>query len=89
MSTERATHRPGRRVVYTVYATVVAIAALMGFILGVISPEGLDPTLFFVVDLPPTPVGMAVFGVTTVGLALGVLLVVVAFVADRFDDNEV
>lgn len=78
--------RPGRRVVYTVYAGIVGIAALMGFILGVINPEGMDPTLFGVIDLPATPVGMVIFGVVTVGLALGVLLLLVSVVAERFDD---
>ena len=79
----------GRRVIYAVYAAVVSIAALMGFILGTINPEGLDPTLFFVIDLPPTPVGMVIFGVSTIGLGLGVLMLVVAYVADRFDDAQV
>lgn len=58
----------------------------MGFIIGIINPDDLDPTLFFVIDLPPTPVGMVIFGVTTVGLALGILLLAVAYIADRFDD---
>ncbi|MCU4716572.1 DUF7520 family protein [Halapricum hydrolyticum] len=78
----------GRRVIYIVYAAIVSIAALMGFILGTINPEGMDPTLFFVVDLPATPVGMVIFGVSTIGLGLGALLLLVAYVADRYDDAE-
>lgn len=85
MSTETVA-RPGRRVVYAVYAVVVAIAGLMGFILGVISPRALDPVLFGVIDLPPTPVGMVIFGVVTVGLGLGLLLIAVSVIADRYDD---
>jgi len=88
VSTERPTRWPGRRVVIVVYAGVLAVAALMGIVIGVVDPDGLDPTLLFLVDLPATPLGMAVFGVTTIGLALGVLLVAVAVVADRFDDVE-
>ncbi|WP_229109893.1 DUF7520 family protein [Halapricum desulfuricans] len=79
----------GRQVIYAVYAAIVSIAALMGFVLGAINPEGMDPTLFFVVDLPATPVGMVIFGVSTVGVGLGVLLLLVAFVADRYDDAAV
>ncbi|QSG09701.1 putative membrane protein [Halapricum desulfuricans] len=75
--------------IYAVYAAIVSIAALMGFVLGAINPEGMDPTLFFVVDLPATPVGMVIFGVSTVGVGLGVLLLLVAFVADRYDDAAV
>jgi hypothetical protein len=32
---------------------------------------------------------MAVFGIGTIGLGLGVLLAIVAFVAARFDDDAV
>lgn len=78
--------RPGRRVIYALYAVVVGIAGLMGFIIGIIRPEKLDPRLFGVIDLPPTPVGMVIFGVVTVGLGMGVLLLVVSWVADRFDN---
>ncbi|MFW6017340.1 MAG: DUF7520 family protein [Halapricum sp.] len=79
----------GRRVIYVVYAAIVSIAALMGFVLGTINPEGMDPTLFFVIDLPATPVGMVIFGVSTVGVGLGVLLLLVAYIADRYDDAAV
>lgn len=72
-----------------VYAGIVGVAATMGFVLGLINPEGLDPTLFGFVDLPPTPLGMAVFGIVTIGLGLGVLLGLVAYVAARFDDDAV
>ena len=78
----------GERVVVAVYLAVVAVAGLMGVFLGVVNPEGMDPELFFLVDLPPTPLGMAVFGVTTVGTALGVFLLGVRYVA-RFDDEQV
>jgi len=79
----------GRRVIYVVYAVIVSIAALMGFVLGAINPEGMDPTLFFVVDLPATPVGMVIFGVSTIGVGLGALLLLVAYIADRYDDAAV
>ena len=64
----------GRRVVAIVYFVVVGIAGLMGALLGAIGPVRLEPTLFFLVDLPPTVPGMVVYGVTTVGVVLGVLL---------------
>jgi hypothetical protein len=79
---------PGRRVVLAVYLVVVAVAGLMGALLGFVNPEGMDPTLFFLVDLPPTILGMVAFGVTTVGVGLGALLVLVRYVA-RFDDDRV
>ena len=78
----------GRRVVLTVYATVVAVAGLMGFILGVISPKELDPELFGLIQLPPTPLGMAIFGIVTIGVGLGVLLLAVRAVASRVDTHR-
>lgn len=78
----------GRHVVLTVYVGVVGIAGLMGAFLGYVNPEGMDPELFFLVDLPPNALGMAVFGVTTVGSLLGVLLLAVRYVS-RYDERRV
>ena len=78
----------GPRVVVVVYLAVLGVAAAMGALLGYVNPEGMDPELFFLVDLPPTPLGMAVFGVTTVGSALGVLLLVVQYVSQYDDDSR-
>ena len=36
-------------------------------------------------DLPPTPLGMALYGVLTIAFVLGVLLLLVRYVADRYD----
>jgi uncharacterized integral membrane protein len=79
---------PGRRVVLTVYLAIVGVAGLLGLVLGLVNPEGMDPELFFLVDLPPTPLGMVVFGTTTVGALLGVLLLAVHYVS-RYDDGRI
>ena len=76
----------GRRVVLVVYAVVVAIAGVMGGLLGLVAPMGMDPTLV-VVDLPATPLGMVAFGVVTVGGGLGLLLLGVRAVS-QFDDRR-
>lgn len=89
MTESTASRWQGRRVLYVVYATVVTIAALMGFIIGTINPDGLNPVLFGVIELPPTPVGMVVFGVVYVSIGLGALMLAVEFVAERFDDKRV
>ncbi|WP_135667051.1 DUF7520 family protein [Halorhabdus rudnickae] len=78
----------GRRVVLIVYLVVVTIAGLMGAILGATRPDVVDPVLFGVFPLPPSVLGMAVYGMVTVGLAIGVLLVAVSYVATRFDTHE-
>ena len=77
----------GRRLVLVLYAVVVALSAVGGVLIGTFVPDLRAPSLFFLVSLPPTPAGLAVFGALTVGVGLGVpLLLVVA--ASRMDDAE-
>ena len=78
----------GRRVVLGVYLGVVVIAGLMGAILGATRPDIVEPELFGVITLPGTVLGMAIYGMVTIGLALGVLLVAVSYVAARFDPHD-
>jgi uncharacterized membrane protein len=79
----------GRRAVAIIYVVVVAITAGFGFIIGLVGPEGLDPELFGLVQLPPTPVGMAVYGVLTVGTILLVLMGVMNVVSSLADADRV
>lgn len=81
--------RRGNRVVVAVYLIIVATAGVMGFVIGTIRPEDLDPKLFAVVDMPPTPFGMALYGAVTVAVGLGVLLLLVRFVSERYDTDAV
>ncbi|SFR94346.1 hypothetical protein SAMN05216559_1504 [Halomicrobium zhouii] len=78
--------RPGDRVVGQLYVIIVAIAGVMGFVLGTISPADLEPELFGVVALPPTPLGVALYGIVTVGVGLGILLALVVYVSNRYAD---
>lgn len=78
----------GSRVVLAVYLAVLGVAGAMGALLGYVNPEGMNPSLFFVVDLPASPLGMATFGVVTVGVGLGVLLLVVQYVS-RYDESRI
>lgn len=77
----------GRRLVIALYLVVVAIAAFTGFLLGIIHPEGLDPELFGLVQLPPTPLGMALYGALTMGILLGAVLLAVSYVSERYDES--
>jgi hypothetical protein len=76
----------GRRVVVGLYLAIVVVAGVMGFILGTISPAALEPVLFGVIALPPTPAGVALYGIVTVGVLLGGLLVGVRAVSARYPD---
>ncbi|MFD1587436.1 cox cluster protein [Halorientalis brevis] len=79
----------GSRVVLTVFTVVVLIAGVMGTILGAIRPEDLDPELFGIIQLPPTPLGTALFGMITVGVGLGALIGAVVYISNRYDADAV
>ncbi|MFC4549431.1 MULTISPECIES: DUF7520 family protein [Halorussus] len=76
----------GRSFVVGLYAFFVAFAGAAGVALGVAGPDDLTsvPLLGFI-ELQPTPLGLAVYGMVTVGLILGVPLALVAFVSQRAD----
>jgi hypothetical protein len=86
--TEEPAGRSGERVVVWLYAIIVALAGVMGFVLGSIRPEDLEPQLFGVIALPPTPLGVAIYGVVTIGVGLGILLGLV-IVVSRNTETEV
>ena len=77
---------PGEKVVVQIYVIIVALAGVMGFVLGSIRPADLQPALFGVIALPPTPFGVALYGMVTVAVGLGVLLGLVIYVSRRTDD---
>jgi hypothetical protein len=77
----------GRRVIAVLYVVVVAIAGGMGAAIGSIGLRDLESvSLFGLVTFQPTPVGLAAFGMTAVGVTLGVALVLVVFVSRRFPE---
>ena len=78
----------GRRLVLIIYVSIVLLTAVVGFVIGAIGPQGLDPELYGVIDLPPTPFGTAFYGAATIASILGVLLVAIIYVSDRYDDAE-
>ena len=67
--------------------SVAARAGCVGVALGSCRPADLRPALFGFLALPPTPFGVAVYGMVTVGVGFGVLLVLVIYIARRTDDE--
>ena len=77
----------GRRVIVTLYVVVVAVAGFMGAAIGSIGLRDLESvSLLGLVTFGPTPIGLAAFGMTTVGVTLGVVLGIVVFVSRRYPD---
>lgn len=75
----------GRRVVVAIYVGLTAFAGLMGFILGIVIEDLEGIALFGLISVPPTPVGLAVYGAVTIGIVLGILLLLVRYVAPGDD----
>jgi ABC-type antimicrobial peptide transport system permease subunit len=80
--------RRGPRFVLGLYAGLVALSGLIGvlFSLVVSSPE--PPRLLFLVPLPPTALGFAVYGAVSIALVLGLPLAGVVYVSRRIDPVE-
>ncbi len=84
--TQTQTHLNGRRFVLFLYVTIVVIAGVFGFVLGEVVDMGAAPRLFFLITLPPTGVGFAVYGVGTIAVVLGVPLSLVAALSRRAEE---
>lgn len=80
--------RSGRRLVLTLYVTIVAFTALIGVLFAAVVDDPEAPALFFLIELPPTATGFALYGALTVALALGAPLLLVVYVSARFDVAE-
>lgn len=76
----------GQRFVVGLYLAIVGVAALAGYIIGSFGIEEMDPELFGFIQLPPTALGMALYGATTIGTLLGVLLVAMIYVSKRYTE---
>lgn len=74
----------GHRFVTLLYAVIVAIAAVAGYIIGSFQMKGLDPELFGVIQLPPTAFGMAAYGALTIATLLGLVFLLMIFVSNRY-----
>lgn len=82
-----STQLSGRRLVLVLYVLVVCLSAVGGVLIGTFAPDLRAPSLFFLVALPPTPAGLAVFGAVTVGVGLGVPLFLVVLASRREDEQ--
>ena len=78
----------GQRVVVGLYLIIVAFTGFAGYMTATIVDEINPPRFLFLIEFPPTPVGLAAFGALTIGLVLGVLLIAVTVISERFDDAD-
>lgn len=73
---DREPERSGRALLGVVFVGAVSLAGGFGYFIGSIGPSALGSVgLFGVTVFEPTPIGMALYGMTVTGLVLGVLYV--------------
>ena len=85
MTEEETAGFGGNRIILALYAIVVAVAGLMGALIGSIGLRDLEAVTFLgLVTFQPTPLGLAAFGMATIGTFLGVLLLLVVAVSQRY-----
>ena len=77
----------GQRVVVGLYLIIVAFTGVAGYMTATVVDEINPPRFLFLVEFPPTPLGLAAFGALTIGLVLGILLVAVTVVSEYADDS--
>lgn len=83
--TETSAGIDGERVIAVLYVVVVAIAGFLGAAIGSIGLRDLEAVSFLgLVTFQPTPVGLAAFGMTIVGVTLGIALLLVMYVSRNY-----
>ena len=80
--------RRGPRFVLLLYAGLVTLSGLLGVLFSLVVTDPQPPRLLFLVSLPPTAVGFAVYGAVSIALVLGVPLAGVVYVSRRIDSVE-
>lgn len=78
----------GDRVVLGLYAILVSVSGLIGVLIAAFVDDLQPPQLFFLIELPPTATGLALYGAVTVGVALGVPLLLIVYISRRADGVE-
>ena len=79
----------GKPLIAVLYSVVVGIAGLTGFMIGALGIRGLRPVTFLgLVTFQPTALGLAAYGMLTMGLGLGVMLALVVYVSRNYVDQE-
>jgi hypothetical protein len=77
--------RDGSRFVIQLYVALVAVGATAGLLTGTFVDGLTAPRFLFLVALPPTPLGFALYGGLTLALVLGVPLALVVYVSQSID----
>lgn len=78
----------GQRIVLAMYAVLVTAGGLFGAVLPLAVENLRPPTYLFLIELPPTSLGLAAYGALTVGTILAVPLIAVVLASRYAIDDE-
>lgn len=63
------------------YALLVAFAGFIGALIPVFVEDVRPPRYLFLIELPPTSLGLGLYGVLTVATALGIPLLLIVLIS--------
>lgn len=66
----------------------MALSGLLGVLFSLVVADPEPPRLLFLLALPPTPVGFAVYGAVSIGFVLGLPLAGVVYVSRRIESVD-
>lgn len=67
------------------YAILVAAGGLIGVLIATFIDDLRPPRLFFLIELPPTALGLGLYGAVTLATLLGIPLLLIVYVSRRAD----
>lgn len=77
---DASTDLTGQQAVAILYVILVGIAGGMGVVLSVILAEDLETVaLYGFIEMPPTALGLGLYGAVTIGTVLGVPLLAIRY----------
>lgn len=82
------TAHSGPRFVLFLYAGLVAVAGVAGYLIAEVVSGVRAPEFLLLVEFPATPLGLAAYGALTVAVVLGVPLLIVVALSRRIDDAD-
>lgn len=70
------------------YAILVAAGGLIGVLIAAFVDDLRPPRLFFLIELPPTALGLGLYGAVTLATLLGIPLLLIVYVSRRADEES-
>jgi hypothetical protein len=64
---------------------LVTVGGVAGYLFSQVVENPEAPAYLFLVELPPTPAGFVVYGALTIATVLGIPLLLIVVISERYD----